>query len=358
MKKNIVFLTPSLSVGGAERVTVNFMNLVDGDKYNVICILIYPIENKELLVLNPNITVYQLDCKSVKSAFWKVKAILKKVNPDIVFSSLFRTNIILAILKRFFFFKYNLVTRSPNSPTLLIDNGEMNSIMRKAISFSYHYSNLVISQTKQMADEISQVHNIPPKKIRIVTNPVDYKKIDVLVNEECDFIETNGFNILSSGRLNYQKGFDILINSFSLLVKKNKNVYLHILGEGPERDNLTNMVRDYDLLEHVFFYGHQDNPYPFYKKADCFVLSSRWEGLPNVILENLYLNKYIVSTDCIDFLVDTFKETNTGVIVKSGDIDSLHKGMEKALLNYKVEIPTSRKEENILIVNEIFDEFN
>ena len=103
--------------------------------------------------------------------------------------------------------------------------------------------------------------------------------------------------VLAVGRLTDQKAFDVLIRAFSL-VRKNRPVRLLILGEGEERPVLEPMIWQLGLEQDVSLMGFVQNPYPYMARASLFVLPSRWEGLPTVLVEALYLGMPIIATDC------------------------------------------------------------
>ena len=96
------------------------------------------------------------------------------------------------------------------------------------------------------------------------------------------------------------------------------------------KGDLLRLVKNLNLDRSIFFEGFVENPYSYYKYSDLFVLSSRWEGLPNVVIENLYLEKPIVVTDCIKFLSDLIVDGENGFIVPVND----HLILSEKILNY------------------------
>ncbi len=120
-----------------------------------------------------------------------------------------------------------------------------------------------------------------------------------------------------------QKGFEFLLRSFHNVIKKNQRFILHILGEddnnGLYKLELISLSKTLGIADNVIFYGFINNPFPYYKYADLFVLSSKWEGLPNVILEALFLQTPVVVTDCIQYFHEILAEGENGFIVKYGD---------------------------------------
>src|SRR5699024_7279273 len=99
------------------------------------------------------------------------------------------------------------------------------------------------------------------------------------------------------GRLSPEKGFDILIKAFKGIVEEHKNAKLYILGEGPLKKSLSNLIKKLKLNDNVYLVGQKSNPFSIMKKCDLFVLSSHYEGQSMVLLEALTLDTNIVASD-------------------------------------------------------------
>jgi len=109
---------------------------------------------------------------------------------------------------------------------------------------------------------------------------------------------------VASGRIREEKGYKFLLKSFMEVIKINPRYRLHILGgigNGQYMEELKQFINDNGLQKYVLFLGFKINPFHYYKFADLFVLSSKWEGLPNVVLEALYLQTPVVVTACIPY---------------------------------------------------------
>ena len=116
---------------------------------------------------------------------------------------------------------------------------------------------------------------------------------------EDSFLESNKSHpiIVSVGRLERQKNYSMLLKAFHEVLKE-RPAQLVLVGDGSERKNLEKEARILKLSDHIFFAGYQENPYPFIKKSDVFVLPSNFEGFGLVLVEALSLGVSIVSTDC------------------------------------------------------------
>ncbi|MBU6114987.1 CDP-glycerol glycerophosphotransferase family protein [Mammaliicoccus lentus] len=149
-------------------------------------------------------------------------------------------------------------------------------------------------------------------------NTINVNKINTLAKDENDFLITKNesylfvsdsneirkfefnredFKVMAMGRLSPEKGFDILIKAFKGIVEEHKNAKLYILGEGPLKKSLSNLIKKLKLNDNVYLVGQKSNPFSIMKKCDLFVLSSHYEGQSMVLLEALTLDTNIVASD-------------------------------------------------------------
>jgi glycosyltransferase involved in cell wall biosynthesis len=322
---------PNLDGGGAERVIVNIIKQLEKDKYEIYLVLVKA-KGDYIDLIPKNVKIIDLKSKRILYSLFKLRNVIKDINPEILFSSLFDTNILLYLASFGLLKKKKLIMRSPNSPKLVIENNSLSKLKRFLLEKAYQKANLIIAQTPEMKEEINKFHSIKKEKIEVFLNPLDTELIDFKISNITNPFNSNFINVVAVGRLNRQKGFDILIKSFKDIVTNNKNFVLHILGKDKgEEKNLKNLVADLNLSDNIIFHGFQENPYKFYYFSDLYVLSSRWEGLPNTVLENLYLKKPIVATNCIPFMDKLIQDGENGFLVDVENIEQL----TKAILDYK-----------------------
>jgi glycosyltransferase involved in cell wall biosynthesis len=145
--------------------------------------------------------------------------------------------------------------------------------------------------------DLTKNFKIKSKKVIKINNPVDFDFIEdkLAVSQKPECFKYNYKNVVAIGNLSARKGFDNLLKVFSRL--KNENILLHILGDGQDRDVLHQM-KEFLGLKNVVFHGRQENPYQFLKYADLFILSSRYEGFPNVLLEAGACGTYSLANNC------------------------------------------------------------
>ncbi|NJS16372.1 MAG: glycosyltransferase [Nostocaceae cyanobacterium CSU_2_110] len=150
---------------------------------------------------------------------------------------------------------------------------------------------------------------------------------------------------LAVGRLTEQKDFSTLIKAFSL-VRKEKLARLIILGEGEARGQLEATIKNLGISEDVLLPGFTDNPYAYMYNANAFVLSSRWEGLPTVLIEAMACGCPVVATDCPSGPQEILAAGKYGELVCCGDVLALSKAMLNVLDNpINSEILTQRTQD-------------
>ena len=152
-----------------------------------------------------------------------------------------------------------------------------------------------------------------------------------------------GFSrIVAAGRLTRQKGFDLLIRAVAPILRRRPEVRLTILGAGPEESALRSLAESLGVWDSVSLPGFVENPYRFFKAAGLFVLSSRWEGLPNVVLEALACGTAVVAFDCAGGAMRELARIASEVeLVPPGDVDALGKTIENELKGEKTGLGSS-----------------
>lgn len=164
----------------------------------------------------------------------------------------------------------------------------------------YPRADAVIAVSDGVGRDLARTIDLPPARVHAVYNPVDQRRIDARAAETIDhrwFLPGGPPVAVAVGRLNRQKDFATLLRAVAL-VRQRREMRLLIIGEGDERPALDALRRSLGVADIVDLAGLDDNPYRFLARADLFVLSSAWEGCPNVLLEALACGCPVVSTDC------------------------------------------------------------
>lgn len=299
----ILFVGTSIVGGGAERVFINIINSLSTDKYEIYVRLTC---KSECTNLRKDFNTLFYDKPHMRQALCYLIKDINLICPDYVFTSHSSIAYTLPSIRFFAKRKFSIINRVAVCPSEYPNLGLKNTITRFIAKISYKYIDLHIAQTEFMKNDIAQFYNLKINRIKVIPNLVDTdliytKSLEYIPNE----IEQNNYNVVAAGALYSIKGFDILIKAFKHVVSAVPNARLYILGkeryEIGYKDYLNSLIVENNLIQSVFLLGHKSNPYPYFKFADLFVLSSRKEGFPNVVLEALSLNIPVVATNCVDF---------------------------------------------------------
>lgn len=178
-------------------------------------------------------------------------------------------------------------------------SGIVGFLIKYFIRFIYNRADIIVTVSGCIADDLIKNFKIDPRKINILYNGCDYVNIKKLSYDDIGHeIPFSGPVVVTVGRLSREKLHWQLIRAFSQVVQMIPEAGLIIVGSGEELGYLKKITVSLHLERSVFFAGFQNNPYKFLKNSDLFVLSSAWEGFPNVILEAMACELPVVSVDC------------------------------------------------------------
>lgn len=291
-KKTIAFVLGALTAGGAQRVVTTLSNELIKN-YNITIITFeavpafYPL-NQDIKVLHcmrtipPSTNVIQslwLNFKLLKRLVY----FLKKNKVDLCVGFL-TTSSILAIIAS----KINnipVIVSERNNPYL--EDNILPRFWKILRRITYPKANFLVVQTKTI--ENYYLKKIDKKRLVIIPNPLnpDFSDYEKTVQENI---------ILNVGRLSDQKGQDLLINAFSKI--NSENWKLHIVGEGPKRDELQKLICLNKMQDRILLLGNSKNIMDHYRNSKIFAFTSLYEGFPNALIEAMHFGLACISTDC------------------------------------------------------------
>lgn len=338
--KKIFFIIPSFRRGGVERVTLNILNSLDTTQFEAYLLICVDMNNEYISFLNKNIKVIELKKKNVRGALFDIFKMINAQVPDLIFTSFNHVSLPILAYKKLFRKKYHTVVRLNTLPSNKLRNRKRGEIYGKFFKYFLKTSDEIISQSNEMSVDISNHYKIPQGKITTIQNPVNVEEVKSLaeIKPEIQF-DKNYFNLIAVGSLSEVKGFDLLIEAMNNLFNDRGVTKFRLYVIGDNRDKLVDYksilqdkIEEYNLLDSVFLLGFKKNPFPFLNQADAFVLSSRKEGFPNVVLEALVLGKPCLVTNCVD--LSGIINSENGVIVEKDSANALEEGLLK-IVNVK-----------------------
>ena len=283
--------------------------------------------------MKSDVEIIELNISRIRYSIFKIIPLIKKLKPEIVFTGWGEISAFLSPLIPFFS-KTKFITRETNVVS--------KHVTRKEILFFYRfYTNFhqIIAQSDDMKKDLIENFKINPSKIIKINNPVDFEMIKELKDEIIEQDYNKSYKkIVSIGNLSQRKGFDLLLNVFQYL--KNEPIKLTIFGDGRDKAELLQQKSDLQL-ENVSFFGKVNNPFPFVKQADLFILSSRYEGFPNVLLEAGACGTYSLVNNCPGGINEIIQEGINGEIYDINDAEGFANKIKEIL-------DKSYDEENII----------
>lgn len=295
-KIRVAFVLPMLTAGGAERALITLMNNIDHNRFEPHFITLSE-QGPMRDIIDPAIPFYSLGISRVSLSLPKLCLQLKRIKPDVVVSTMSHMNLALMSLKPLFP-KTRFIVREAITLSYIMDEHRFLSFAVKAayrILFPMAYA--VISPAQIIIDEFRTDLGMKHKNSKLLRNFVEMDRIRKQEDKVFEHDETRKKTVhfIAAGRLNHQKGFDRLVTSLGN-AEMPKDWQLTILGEGSERSALEELIKKHGLEDKIFLPGLSTDPWPDFAQADCFLLSSRWEGLPNVVLESLACGTPVIAT--------------------------------------------------------------
>lgn len=315
-----MFVIPSLSKGGAERVvcvlasglaargedvTVLRYFKTDGD---------YPIDEKVNVITLSGGCESDYNKISTVQRLKSIRKIVKETEPDVIVPFLKHVNIqtyIAVSLK----YRKRVIFTVRYSP-YLAKRGKNEKIH----DFLINSFNKTIVQNQSQKDYFNKSAQ---NRIHILPNPVN----DAFLQEEC-MPERDNFTVVAAGRLSDEKNFSMLIRAFDAFSKGKEGVCLNVYGEGKKKDELGALIDSLQAGNKIKLMGRTNDLIGAYKRASLFVLSSNHEGMPNALLEAMAIGLPCIATDCPTGPSEMIVNGENGLLIPVDDAEKMKDAIE------------------------------
>lgn len=319
----IVFVTPGMNFGGAERV-ISILANIWCDMGHDVSMLITATNKPPVYKMNKKIKVeYFVDFDEKGISHFKLIAAIRKFvtkeKPDSVIS--FMNDVCAYTIIALMGTGIPVIYSERNDPNKT-NQGKLEKIFRKIVEIGAKH---IVFQTNGARNYYSKMVQ---RKSSIILNPVDLNKIPVRTIENINYSE-----IVSVGRLEPQKNQELLVDAFSIVCKKHNNIILKIFGDGTLKSRLQNRIVEQRLTDRVFLMGAKSDVLEQIKEAFCFVLSSDFEGLPNALIEAMCMGMPCISTDCSPGGAKELLGDERGIVVPCGNKEKLAEAIDMYLNN-------------------------
>ena len=308
-RTRIMFVIHDMTSGGAERIINNIVWHFDRNEFDIHLVL----HRMDIVFSLPeDLTSHNLDLYhpwQVPRAIKRLRGLINDIQPDLLISGALNPALLCAEAVR-------TMTNRPQCVAIIVNNPQLEPGWRQPWARrSYRIIDRFIVLCQDLRSLFLQTYPFVDSDQALVwQSPVDVNRIAQMAGNHPDELASRGSSLIAIGRLCAQKRFDILLDAFAQL-RKTQDVDLLIFGEGPMRKKLEEQAARLGIAEAVHMPGFSSNPYPYLSKADICVMSSDFEGMPNVLLEAHALGVPVVSTGCPTGPADIVVDGETGLIV-------------------------------------------
>lgn len=328
--QSLLVVRPTLAQGGADRVTVNLLQALDRSAF-VGSLALFRREGPYLDDIPADVAVDILDAGSLWTAWLPLARLIKSKAPGILFSTCSGTNVAACLATLVSGRRHRLVLSERN--VVMRDQPLLKRwLMFAAKRTLYRLADCVTAVSAGVASDLENRLGVDRSRIRIVYNPLLMPELDALSAEHLTtppFDSTDPI-VLAAGRLVPAKGFDVLLDAFAH-VAEGTPAHLVILGEGPLKDELRAQSERLGISHRVHLPGFHKNPFRFMARAAVFVLSSRYEGLPGVLIQAMACGAPAVATRCHAGPTEIIEDGIDGLLVEVDDVRAMAAAIQRLL---------------------------
>jgi glycosyltransferase involved in cell wall biosynthesis len=334
-EKRIAIFMPTLFGAGGQRSMLNLAHGIAECGYAVDLVLAQA-EGSFLSEVREPVRVVDLKASRALASMPALVRYLRHQRPEVMLSVFGYVNIVAILSRRLAGVATRLFVNEQNTVSLEAGNASSwrGRLTPRLMKRFYPWANGIVVVSNGVRDDLAQLTNISRERITVIYNPSVVKaEVQEKAQAPLDhpwFKPDQPPVLVAVGRLQMQKDYPMLIRAFAR-VRQNRPARLLILGEGKERPMLEALIEEHGLEKDVSLPGFVMNPYTYMARASLFVLSSRWEGLPTVLIEALCCGTPVVSTDCPSGPREILRDGQYGPLVPVGDAEALAGAIETSL---------------------------
>ena len=335
--KQITLITDSLRGGGAQRVCVNIANGLIKLGWNVDLVVLNLNDAAYLNQVSKKINLIELNTNRVLYSCLPLLKYIYQKKPNLFLVFNYELTVMLILLRNLLKFKFKIITRnistlSQKQEELKQQNFWAKNIVGSLISSFYHKADHIINQCYSMQKDLIKLYPKLKNTTSVIYNPVANHIIDYISSNDLNKIKKKDY-LLCVGSLKKPKAFHYAIEGFSEIVNEFPTLRLKIVGQGSLKQELEKGAEDCGVRNSVDFEGFQKDIIPYYLYARATVLTSLYEGFPNVLIESITLGTPVVSFDCPSGPSEIIIGGKNGYLVSYKDLNDLKKKLSTVMLN-------------------------
>lgn len=327
----VFFVIPNLAAGGAERVSITFARLLKKNGLIVEFVNLGGPRGEMEKWIKPEFDLVSFGYDRVLQSILKLHSFMKQQQNEVLFfGSREHVNIVNLLAARGT--KCQVIARIPNMPRNNLSVGQSGykmQVIKRINRWLLPKAKFVIAQNDEMRKQLLRYYSLSDEKVVTINNPIDEDYVK-RASESCvNPYPKKSTVFLAACTIDYRKGIDVLMRAWPYVKSQIPNALMFVIGRNTSEyaQQLEIAAKD---LDGFTFLGFQSNPYTYMKNCDVFVLSSRMEGFPNVLLEAMCLNRPVASTTCVEVIRDIVKEGVNGYCCNIEDPKGLAVAMTKA----------------------------
>ena len=331
----IALFVPSLHGGGAERVILDIAAEIAYRGVPVDLVLVKA-EGHYLDLVPDGVRLIDLNSHRTAASLLKLAAYVRRERPTALLSTLAHANVVALLAKLLISGRLRVVARMENTFSEMFDSGRFKQRQTlRLLKLLLPTADAIVAVSQGVADDLRGLFPTASQKVTMIYNPAVWPE---LADQAVAPVEHPWFNgegipiILSAGRLTTVKDHATLMRAFSVVLRS-RPARLVILGVGSERENLLKLAECLDLTQHVDLPGFKINPFSYMARSNVFVLPSRFEGFPNVLVQAMACGTPVISTDCRSGPREILGGGKWGRLVPVGDWNSMADAVLETLDN-------------------------
>ncbi len=326
MSGRIALFFPSLESGGVQRF---MLTLSQGlmDRGEAVDLVLVEAKGAMLAQAPEGARVVDLHARRALQAIGPLAAYLRREKPAALLSAQTHVNAAAVAAAKFARSQTRIVVSERNHLSASVDNAQSPGDRLRPLLIRLFYPGAagVAAVSEGVAADMVKRAGIAAERVRVIYNPVDLERVALLAGAPCPHAWLEAGEppaLVAVGRLSPQKDYPTLLRAFAQ-VRKQRPARLIIVGEGPQREALAALAAALGIERDTALAGYRDNPFAWTARAGAFVLSSRWEGFPNALVEALACGAPVVSTNCPSGPAEILENGRYGKLTPVGDADAL-----------------------------------